>query len=353
MEVSQVLGERGRWDKYMPVLANLLRPSAEAGPVAELLFPDGDLINDAITAFRNSEGETLKVWGDQIVALVFDGYADWGGYYAASPDWVLTNLAQVLEDSAQQTALLTHLQSIADALPETRNECLVAFKNDIDQWVPRWQYSANTELAGAEGPMPEGEERAKAYQNTGNWNYSRTPGTFYYKYVERDGKNVYVYNDNAGAPDEDWHEAQYWDDLAEAEARKPGNKLTTKFPDWDSSWAAWSVLDNQKAEGGRVYGKADEGRWYDYNGAVAAHSKEVQERVRAAQPAPQGTAATGSPLTVLARDIHDEVMVPLAEQVLQKLPPQTAGKEGIDVLVRQYVRDDISRRMADLAGQKE
>jgi len=245
------------------------------------------------------------------------------------------------------------MENIVSALPETRDECLAAFKNDIDQWVPSWQRSANTELAGAEGPLPEGQERVEAYPNTENWNYSRTPGTFYYKYVERGGEDVYVYSDNADSPDEDWHEMPYWDDLADAEARKPGNQLTTKFPDWDPSWAAWSVLDNPRAEGGRVYGKADEGRWYDYNGAVEAHNREAREQARAeGQVAPQSAPAAVSPLMTLAQDIHDKVLVPLTEQVIQKLPPEIAGKEGIEVLVRQYAREDISRRVAALAGQK-
>ncbi|HEY2579245.1 MAG TPA: hypothetical protein VGI74_23305 [Streptosporangiaceae bacterium] len=334
----------------MPLFGNLLRPSAATGPVVEMSVSDGDAINDSITKFRDSsDGDSLKTWGDQVVDMVFDGYAEWASYYGSQPEWVLTNLAQVLESGSQQAALLDHLESIANALPEARDECLMSFKNDIDQWAPNWQYNANAELADAQGPLLEGQERVQAYPNTESWNYSRTPGTFYYKYLERNSKYVYVFNDNADAADVDWRELKYWDDLAETEARKPENKLTAKFSDWDSSWAAWSVLDNSKAEDGRVYGKADEGRWYDYNGAIEARNKELQ--AQAAQQ-PQRTDIADSPLMELAQEIHEEVLIPLTEQVMQKLPAEVAGKEGIDVLVRQYVRDDISRRMAALAGQE-
>jgi len=188
---------------------------------------------------------------------------------------------------------------------------------------------------------------ARAYENTDGWNHSRTPGTFYYRYLERDGAQVYVYNDKADAADQEWHELKYWDDAAQAEARKPENKLTAKFPDWGSSWAAWSVLDSPQAEGGRVYGKADEGRWYDYNGAVEAHNSEP----RGHAPQESEAAAAASPLTQAAQEIHEEILPQLAEEVMRDLPPEIAGKEGIDDLVRQLVQEEISRTMAESAGQ--
>lgn len=147
------------------------------------------------------------------MTAVFDGYEEWASYYSAQPDWVLTNLAQALADAGQQAALLQHLHDIADALPEARTECLTSFKNDIDQWVPNWRYDANAAPAAA--------QTVQAYPNTDSWNYSHTPGTLYYKYLERDGEYVYVYNDHANAADQDWHELRHWDDMAETQARKP------------------------------------------------------------------------------------------------------------------------------------
>jgi hypothetical protein len=354
MDVAQVLGERSQWDTCMPVFANLLRASMSADPVVEIWGPDGAAVNEDITRFRDSgEGESLKNWGDQLVSLVFDGYVDWAAYYSAHPEWVLTNLAQVLEDAAQQAALLGHLYSIADAMPETRGECLVRFKNDIDRWGAQWQYNASLELDGAQGPLPQGQERVEAYPNTDNWNYSRTPGTYYYKYLERAGSYVYVYNDDADADDEHWHEARYWDEQAEALAGRYENRLTVKYPAWDSSWAAWSVLENPNAAGGLVFGTAEEGRWYDYDGAVQAHDAQLREAQAAAQVHAVGAATVDSPLLAFTREIRDEVLVPLTEQIMRSLPPETAGKPGIDVLVRQYVRADISRRTAALAASAE
>jgi hypothetical protein len=352
MEVSQVLGERSQWDTYMPVFANLLRPSMLADPVTEIGGDGGEELNADITEFRNSsDGQALKTWGDEIITLVFDGYADWAGYYASQPEWVLTNLAQVLEDASMQTALLERLRDVVNALSDTRNEQLVRFKNDIDRWVPQWQAYAAIELVGAQGPLLEGEERVEAHPNTDSWNYSRTPGTFYYKYLERDGRSVYVYSDDEDAADEDWHEASHWDELAGELAERPENAVNARFPEWDSSWASWSVLDNPKVADGRVYGKADEGRWYDYDGAVQAHARELQEQGQATPPErPAEVPDAASALANLTQSIGDDVLISLAQRVMQSLPPEVAGKAGSDVVVWQYVRDEISRQVVAFAA---
>jgi hypothetical protein len=211
---------------------------------------------------------------------------------------------------------------------------LIAFLQGL---VGRWEAAATGQT-----PTPA----VPAYPNTDGWNHSRTPGTFYYKYLERDGAPVYVYSDKADAADQEWHELKYWNDAAQAEARKPENKLTAKFPDWGSSWAAWSVLDNPRAEGGRVYGKTEEGRWYDYNGAVEARNREPQGQAQENE-----AAAAASPLTRAVQEIHEEILPPLADEVMRDLPPEIAGKEGIDDLVRQYIQEEISRTMAEFAGQ--
>lgn len=89
------------------------------------------------------------------------------------------------------------------------------------------------------------------------------------------------------------------------------------------------------------------------SGAVSQADRPDLEPVPEEELMQAAAPTTDSPLMKLAQEIHDEVLIPLTEEVMQKLPPEIAGKEGIDVLVRQYVRDDISRMVAALGGPKE
>jgi len=353
MEISQVLGERARWDMYLPVFANLLRPSTSADPVIEISLADGDAINESITAFRNSsDGETLKSWGDQIITLIFDGYSDWAGYYASQPEWVLTNLAQSLEDASQQIALLEHLQHIADAVPETRDEALTWFKTDIDRWLPQWQYNANTQLAGAQGPLAEGEERVEAYRNTDNWSYSRTPGTFYYRFLERDGRYVYVYNDREDAPDDEWHEMYHWDSEAERLALANGDLCANGWPEEWSGWYIVPVPSEYQSlyEGAWVYGKGTGGPWMT---EAQAERKTAQAARLAEQEAPVDAALdpAGS-LTDFAQDIQ-AVIAQFTERFMAKLPPEMAGNPTARSIVEQGARKQASKIFAARAAHEE
>lgn len=353
MEVSQVLGERARWDMYLPVFANLLRPSTSPDPVVEISLPDGDAINESITQFRNgTDGETLKSWGDQIINLIFDGYSEWAGYYASQPEWVLTNLAQYLEDAGQQITLLQHLQQIADAPSETRDEALNWFKNDIDRWLPQWQYNANTQLAGAQGPLEEGRERVQAYPNTDNWNYSRTPGTFYYRYLERDGRYVYVYNDREDAPDEDWRELYHWDSEAERLALGNGELCANGWPEEWSGWYVVPVPSEYQAlyEGAWVYGKGTDGPWM----TEARAERQTAEAARlAGTETPAGVGADpAASLAELAQDVA-AVIARFTDAFMAKLPPETAGNPAARSLVEQGARRRASKIFAARAAHEE
>jgi hypothetical protein len=356
MEASQVLGERSRWDRYMPVLANLLRPSTETGPVVEMSIPDSDEISESITAFRNSmDGESLKNWGDQIINMVFDGYVSWAGYYFTQPEWVLTSLAQVLEDTNQQTALLGHLQRIVDAFPEDRDECLRSFKNDIDQWMSGWQYNASMELANAQGPLLEGQERVEAYPNTDSWNYSRTPGTFYYKYVERNGGYVYVYNDDEEASDDEWHELNHWDEAAERLALGYGDLHENGWPEEWSGWYAVPVPPEyqQLYEGEWVYGRGTDGPWMSKREAerqTAPVAQQLAEEAARQVPA-QETSASAPLLTQMAQDVR-AVIAPFANELMAKLPPEMAGKPEVRLVVEQSIMKEAAEILATHGAQE-
>lgn len=320
MDVKEI--EAAGWASALPAFECLLRPSGADAPAKAVADGTAEALDKPRQAMPRF-GEL----GDALVDLVFGGYHDWYQYEDA---WVLHNLAQVLDDEgAQQTGLLAHLGRICGAAATDAADSVCTDFLTYAEWcVQVWRTEA--QQAASE---PQDGQLESAQENTASWNYSRTPGTFYYRY--RDGK--YLYNDAADAPAEDWKELPYWDDLAEAAAGAPGSDLSA-VEGWGNEWNGWYAIPTTDPArfGTHVYGQGKSGPWMTRDQAVAAHQTAPAAAAATSSAADRQNAALDA-----ARRLDEEIVGPVKAELLDD--PQVVA-----VLERYSVSEE---QLEDMIGK--
>jgi hypothetical protein len=222
--------DQGDWARYLPVFKNVLRPSFIADSVAELgEFED---CGDSITQARAEDG-SFGVLGDKLVNLIFDGHRNW---YQDDDAWILQEIAQVLDDSGQQQyGLLSGLQAITGSTDDSgRKTALQTFIAVAGNYANQWQQEAGQEGYTRAEAVDEAAE-LEGTPNTTNWRVSRTPGTYYYVYVD----NRYLYSDLPEAPIGEWETLPVRERLAAELAQAWGIGFCTPTggnPDYDGDY---------------------------------------------------------------------------------------------------------------------
>lgn len=263
------------WAQYLPIFKNVFRPSFVSGSVGLGEFESCDA---AITQAR-ADSSIFGDLGDRLINLVFDGYRDW---YQSEDSWVLQEIVQVLDDSGdQQNSLINGLYAIGSGTDdEARKSALLSLAVIAEQFMNLWQQEA-----AADGyTRAEVVEQAAVIEgtpNTDNWQASRTPGTFYYAYV--DGR--YLYSDVAEGPIEEWETLPEREQLASELAQEWGAGFCTPTggnPDYGADY---------------VFALSKEGPWL------------MQSEVEAAM----ATAAPASPEAVVVQQWGEERATKLDE----------------------------------------
>jgi hypothetical protein len=311
-----------RWASYLPVFKNVLRPKSVMDPVADM----DEECADAITSAREEDPTSaFGDLGDDIIDLVFDGYSDWFSY---QDEWILANLGQVLDDEGrQEDELLSGLDRIVGADREdARQDALKEFLSTAEQIVSTWRTEA-AQNQYVSGPLMEGEtERAVAvYENTDSWNYSRTPGTYYYKYIDK----KYFFNDDENAEPGAWKEMLYWDNLAATAFEQAADLDSAEGygPAW-KGWRAIPVAGQQQGRygGAHVYGKSADGPWVSYEAAIAEHG--TVQPAAATPEQPQTAAEQQQNAMETAQQVVDEIVSPAMTRLQARHGQLLAGLDA-------------------------
>lgn len=236
----------GSWNSYLARFKDLLRP--------EGLSPLGAEGETAVEAARadGSAAVKLGVITTALPNLVFEGYYDWYGY---QDEWVLRNLGHVLT-TEEEHEILSRLDQNT---PESLLEVLAYI---ADQRLPVWQTEAREEFAES---LSENEPGVlTGVENTANWHASRTPGTYYYTYVD----DRYLYSDLAEAPMSEWETLPVRERLAAENAQPWG----------DDGWYYTPTGEPGLYGGGYVYAADREGPWLTEETALAEAEALARER---------------------------------------------------------------------------
>ncbi len=189
----------GSWGSYLPRFKNLIRPDGVSA-VGEA--------EENVESTRNVDSAKMAIATitNALPNLVFDGYRDW---YSYDDEWVLRNLGQVLTAEEEHEIL----GQLDQGTPESLAKVLDYIASER---LGIWQNIAREEFSQPEGDAPAEELQGEA--NTANWQASRTPGTYYYTYL--DGR--YLYCDLSSAPLSEWETMPVRDDLAARNAEPWG-----------------------------------------------------------------------------------------------------------------------------------
>jgi hypothetical protein len=216
MDIGRV--DQSGWATYLPLFGSLLAPSGASDSPSRLETLGFD--DDTIARAR-ADNASLGALGDRLVNLVFDGYRNW---YQIDDAWVLSRLAEVLDDAGeQQSGLLSELRAIVSAGDEdARKMAIETFVSLAEQYAASWQSQAEQDgytrvQAVDEAVLLQGSP------NTDNWEADRIPGTYYYVFV--DGR--YLYSDLAEASIVEWETLPERQRLAAELAEAWGNAFCT------------------------------------------------------------------------------------------------------------------------------
>lgn len=214
------------WYSSLPAFKNLLRPSWEAAPVAEV-SGFNKLVPKVVEAVRQARADRFSTLGDALVPLVFESYRDWFHY---EDQWILTDLGLVLADSTQEGELIGLLGAVvsvgqdvlgtddldeaqlaqeAEKLADAVSMAADSFLQRFEPLAEQWQAEAAQAGEAHRGKSDSGEEVFTGEPNP-NWAADKTPGMRYYIYV--DGRYLYSDLDSAGL--DEWESAPTRDRLA-------------------------------------------------------------------------------------------------------------------------------------------
>ena len=226
----------GSWSSYLTRFKNLVRPDG----ISSIGEPD-----EAVEAARGEDSAkmALSAISGRLPNLVFEGYGDW---YSYDDEWVLRNLAQVLT-SEEEDEIIRRLDA---GTAESLGELLEYISG---QRLAVWETVAREEFASADGDGPG--EGLTGLANTANWEASRTPGTYYYTYV--DGR--YLYSDLAEAPVGEWETLREREELATANAQAWG----------DTGWFCTPTGEPSLYGGSYVFAPDSDGPWMTEDQATA------------------------------------------------------------------------------------
>lgn len=220
---------------------------------------------------RNLTRDKAEPVHQALTTLAFSGYQDWCDY--DDDAWTKNCLAQVL-DADQSGYLAERLQDAGlDKLQEALTEM-------ADTYAPAWQQAAENEAAASAQAGATGTDAGLIPgENTGSWEYSRTPGTRYY--IFHNGE--YLYSDDKDAPLRHWATAETRDEDAARRATE-----------WETgSGIFYTSYDNPAHVQGatHVFGLSRYGPWnLDRAQAARLLAQSRQDQ------APGGVTGTGSPI---------------------------------------------------------
>jgi hypothetical protein len=180
MEYSEM--NLGSWNHHLSRFKDLLRPDGVARLGAE---EDG-----AVEAARADPSSFMKLAAvtATLPNLVFEGYDDWYWY---QDEWVLRNIGHLLTAQEEYEILGWLGQDTSQAMLR-----LLAYISD--ERLPVWQNDVREQFAES---LSRNEPGAlTGFENTSNWHDSRTPGTYYYTWVDE----RYLYSDLSEAPISEW-----------------------------------------------------------------------------------------------------------------------------------------------------
>jgi hypothetical protein len=123
------------WSDLLPLFISILRPSDAAGPPADLGRYQRCL---PVVAQQRANGTALGTISDALIDLVFGGHHDW---YQHDPDWILPEVAAVLDDAGvQQAEIIDGLQAITGAVDDgERGIAVSGFEALMARYVIAWE----------------------------------------------------------------------------------------------------------------------------------------------------------------------------------------------------------------------
>jgi len=267
------------WMTYLPAFKVLLRPGSASAPAmsvgAELAAWPAVLerARQLVPGFGDI--------GDKLVPLVFEGYQDW---YSYEDQWILKDLASVLDDTGdQEIQILRGLDELgllargiekASELTPDEIEARVqqldvglaanSLLTRLSQYVAAWQDEASR--VGSEQQAAATTEGIPGDTNA-NWDDDAVPGTRYWIYAD----GGYLYSDRKVAPLDQWMSLQGRENAAEA-AKQPWNGAP--------GWSCTPVGDESVSDYGGVgfvFRRDPDGSWMTQAKAFAALDQEEEE----------------------------------------------------------------------------
>ena len=220
---------------------------------------------------RNLKRDKAETAHEVLTTLAFSGYQDWCAY--DDDAWTKNCLAQVF-DADQSGYLAERLQDTGlDKLQEALTEM-------ADSYASAWQQAAENEAAqAAQAGATVTAAGLIPAENAASWEYSRTPGTRYYIFL--DGE--YLYSDDKNALVQHWATADTRDEEAAQRATE-----------WESgSGIYYTSYDNPAHVAGvtHVFGRSRYGPW----NLDRAQATRLLAQPRQAQ-APSGVTGQGNPI---------------------------------------------------------
>lgn len=239
---------QGSWSFCLARFKDLLRPDG----VSRLGVEE----ESAVEAARADSSAPVKLATITAVLpnLVFEGYHDW---YVYQDEWVLRNLGHVLT-TQEEYEILSRLDQ------NTPQSLLEVLAYIADERLSAWQNAAREEFA--ESSSQNGPGVLAGFENGANWHASRTPGTYYYTYVD----DRYLYSDLPEAPMSEWETLPVRERLATENAGLWG----------DDGWYYTPTGDPGLYSGAFVYAADREGPWLTEEAALA------QRQATALRPVP-------------------------------------------------------------------
>lgn len=247
MDYSQM--NHGSWNNHLSRFKDLLRPDGLSCLGAEE--------ESAVEAARADPSAFVKLAAitAALPNLVFEGYDDW---YRYQDEWVLRNLGHVLT-AQEEYEILAWLDQ------NTPQSMLHVLEYVADERLSVWQNDVREQFAESLGRNEPGV--LTGFENTSNWNASRTPGTYYYTWFG----DRYLYSDLPEGP------AGAWKTLPERE-----QLATEKAQPWGGYGWYYTPTDDAGLYGGAyVYAAGDEGPWLTEEAALARSQAPVSQQVSA------------------------------------------------------------------------